>query len=286
MQSLNDNIPIARGKSFLDQFIEVEADTRLPSTLEKKRPVMSIPSPEELQVLDERALANRFIENNRMLCAYVAELAPDYLPYFGLHGSRDPDCLKKLTNDSDLYLQFVTVLRKSLDPPHVLADVYDVVGGNLPYFARPDHVLLVCNLEKNGSSIARRWGGAGGGELKNWRLAQVGIGISRLRDFFEKNLGLSLEKTEHDIFSYFEENHPHAEKSGVSFQDQSLSERLSGHIDANSTPLHLLRSIDRFSSPKNHVRSVIAEMIYVQYVVNEIIQMVRPLGSSSSRTAP
>lgn len=250
------------------------------SRIETVDPKLSFPSREELNSIEYQKLGAFFLENNRKLLALVRSLGTANIPYFGLHGLKKADDLRSMLNMEKPYFQIVTVFEKPQDPVVALNDLYDVVGGDAYYFKlQPEAAFIVFNLEKDGNkSLARKWGERG--EPKGWGIAPQGYSSGIVnKDFFKNQMGLDVSSEDSKFFEYFQGTGrymgdiSHAQKSDLVVSGKEAEARIMGFFPTSVTDFYLLADTLDSSSPEFIVRKVLQEMLYIQSILEKLLDI-------------
>lgn len=243
---------------------------------------IKIPTEAEVENRSAEEVLKMVLENHDFLLQKMKKLGPKNLPFYGLSGGAKPDIfLSRAASNEKVYLQFVTNLEGMDDPNLALLDLYDNVGGDRDYFAGEAYGLFIMDIEEEGTERLSDYWGADG-EFKNWNINVVFSDkpLDSVRD-----TGVTLSPEQVQFLRFFQATkekkiRPHAEKTSRTFRAgtsrEELKKRLIAHVNADDTPLYLLKKdfrlrIDAPDTPERSKRQLLTEIIYVQFVADKVL---------------
>lgn len=232
------------------------------------------PSERQVELMAAEELATLFLKNNKIFLDRVKAIGLSRLPHIALHGTNsvlDFEVMKE--HAGEVSIQLVTrVFDAPKDEVEYLTELYDIAGGDAPFFAKKDVTLMV--FFENKEKKYTVWGSKG--EPKNWDIALKNFELS---GFITKVLGGQASDDDLKFFQYFDKIHqrqikPIAQKSEVYFQNgEDLKKNLLGSVNSSEMPLYLLEQGD-YATPAGYNKFLVSYMVFVQWVVNKVLQII------------
>ena len=237
---------------------------------------LDFPSADLFATQEPRELAHAFLENNQRLLHRLERIGIEHVPYLGLHGVRDMESVDHFLHRG-FSVQMVTVLTKAATPLQQLIDLYDMVGGDSMYFARRGYALTVFDLEKEGKTMAERWGSEG--ELKNWKIGRVGGGFPGMTNYFRSTYGLAVGTEEQTVLDFFDQTgsniiRAHAEKTSIYFEAGKAMAHMIAVLPTDTTAIYLNETPHMYESPKGYEHGLLGHMLYVQSIIEIILDRI------------